>query len=111
MPTLPRTITAALATLNAMIAAGGEYPDAEFAASTAHKVSATKLRAAYDAQPAKVNPFQYAVALSNARRMMDDCEGLEPTSALKQAGSDAGIPYGDEMGAFVRWAYAQLGIA
>lgn len=48
---LPRTITAALATLNAMIAAGADYADAEWKASEAHRVSASRLRAAYDAQP------------------------------------------------------------
>jgi hypothetical protein len=51
MPTLPRTITAALGTLNTLVAGGADYADAEWTASEAHKVSATKLRAAYDAQP------------------------------------------------------------
>jgi hypothetical protein len=34
--------------------------------------------------------------------------GVEPRSALKEAGNQAGIPYGDEMGAFVKWAEEKL---
>lgn len=33
---------------------------------------------------------------------------LEPTSALKQAASDEGIPYGAAMGRFVVWAQVEL---
>lgn len=45
-------------------------------------------------------------ALDAAHLMM--AEGVEPRSALKQAASDAGIPYGPEMEEFVRWAETQL---
>lgn len=40
--------------------------------------------------------------------MMDACEGLEPTSALKQAASDHGIKEGEDMGAFVNWALNEV---
>jgi hypothetical protein len=40
--------------------------------------------------------------------MMNDCPDLEPTSALKQAGSDNGIEYGFPMQSFVVWANTQL---
>ena len=36
--------------------------------------------------------------------MLEALPDLEPASALKQAASDLGIPYGDEMEAFVTWA-------
>ena len=48
----------------------------------------------------------YLTALDQAIAMME--EGLEPTSALKQAGHDNGIPYGPEMGRFGDWADRQL---
>lgn len=47
-------------------------------------------------------------ALEDAQVYMEGND-LEPTSALKQAGSDNGISYGPEMGRFVRWANRQLG--
>jgi hypothetical protein len=50
----------------------------------------------------------YQSSLQEAILMMESCEGLEPTSALKQAASDRGIPEGEELGKFVRWANAQL---
>ena len=45
---------------------------------------------------------RYEIALEQAIELMDT--GLEPTSALKQAGSQNGISFGDEMGKFVSWA-------
>lgn len=50
----------------------------------------------------------YQRALREAQAMMD--AGCEPTSALKQAGSDAGIQYGEDMGRFVDWAHEQMGL-
>lgn len=50
----------------------------------------------------------YAAALRDAQDMLEQCDALEPTSALKQAASDRGIPYGDEMGRFVAWASGRL---
>lgn len=52
--------------------------------------------------------YDYEGALNDALDMLDDSEQLEPTSALKQAASDKGIPYGPEMGKFVEWARKQL---
>jgi hypothetical protein len=46
---------------------------------------------------------RYISALKQAIQMMEVSE-IEPTSALKQAGSDNGIPYGFEMKDFVTWA-------
>lgn len=43
--------------------------------------------------------------LQAACEMMD--MGCEPRSALKQAGNDAGIPYGEKMLEFVLWAESQ----
>jgi len=50
---------------------------------------------------------QYLSALKEAIAMMETTE-IEPRSALKQAASDNGIPYGDNMGQFVLWAETQL---
>jgi hypothetical protein len=49
---------------------------------------------------------KYEEIYSDALFFMDPAMGidLEPTSAFKQAASDAGIPAGDEMGKFVTWA-------
>lgn len=47
-----RQLAVALRALRADIAAGGEYPDAEFRVSQKFKVSAEALRAAYDERPA-----------------------------------------------------------
>lgn len=47
---------------------------------------------------------KYLRILQIAADAMSEFEGLEPTSALKQAASDNGIPEGDEMSAFVTWA-------
>jgi hypothetical protein len=51
---------------------------------------------------------RYWTALEAARELMDALPELEPTSALKQAASENGISFGEEMGAFVRWATAKL---
>jgi hypothetical protein len=50
----------------------------------------------------------YKKSLKEACQMMQDHEGLEPRSALKQAASDNGIPYGDRMTEFVLWAEETL---
>jgi hypothetical protein len=50
---------------------------------------------------------KYEQALSDAEEMMEGSD-LEPTSALKQAASDLGIPWGEEMGKFVKWAHRKL---
>jgi hypothetical protein len=44
-------MTQALDYLNELIAAGWEYPDAEYKAATKYQVDADELRAEYDAQP------------------------------------------------------------
>jgi hypothetical protein len=54
------------------------------------------------------NTSTYRKALNDAIDMMNDCPDLEPTSALKQAGSDNGIEYGFPMQSFVVWANTQL---
>lgn len=49
------------------------------------------------------NSITYILALGHACEMME--HGVEPTSALKQAARDAGLPYGtQEMEQFVLWA-------
>jgi hypothetical protein len=50
----------------------------------------------------------YHKALKDAIQMMNDFIDLEPTSALKQAGSDNGIKYGSQMETFVTWANSRL---
>lgn len=54
-------------------------------------------------------PYTWGKAWDAAKRMMREAEGLEPTSALKQAASDCGIAEGEPMGAFVNWALALIG--
>jgi hypothetical protein len=54
-------------------------------------------------------PNVWGKAWDKTDRMMRDAEGLEPTSALKQAASDVGIPEGEPMAAFVTWALALIG--
>lgn len=46
-------------------------------------------------------------ALNAACDMLNHSE-IEPRSALKQCASDAGVPYGEEMGKFVKWAEHEL---
>jgi hypothetical protein len=53
---------------------------------------------------------QYNRALKSAQMMLEMSE-IELSSAIKQAGSDEGIPYGDEMGEFHVWALKQLGLS
>ncbi len=45
-------------------------------------------------------------AFAMAMAMMD--KGVEPTSALKEAGRMMGLPWGDEMKKFVEWGYTQF---
>jgi hypothetical protein len=52
----------------------------------------------------------YEPALFRALQMLEMSDDLEITSALKQAASDEGIPYGDEMGKFVAWANKEIGL-
>lgn len=58
------------------------------------------------APPDTTPPKGYRESLANAMELMD--AGFEPRSALKQAASDHGIAFGDEMLAFVTWAERQL---
>lgn len=51
----------------------------------------------------------YRVALQNAIAALEMFEELEIRSALKQAASDQGIDYGDDMSKFVDWAEKQMG--
>lgn len=53
---------------------------------------------------------RYARGLQLAWWMMDSCEGLEPSSALRQAATDAGIPEGDELEYFVAWGLQRMGL-
>lgn len=50
----------------------------------------------------------YQEALENALSLMEADE--EINSALKQAASNLGIPFGEEMGKFVEWAHQELGL-
>ena len=52
---------------------------------------------------------QYAKAFDLAVMYMQMEDGY--LSSLKQGASDAGIPYGDDMAAFISWAEGQMGIA
>lgn len=51
---------------------------------------------------------QYTKAFENACMMLQEFEGLEIRSALKQAAFDEGIKEGTDMGAFVEWAENEL---
>lgn len=53
----------------------------------------------------------YKKALKDAVAYLEGEPDLEPTSALKQAGADNGIPYGSEMEKFVEWASRKLRMA
>ena len=46
----------------------------------------------------------YEKVMQNADEMMH-CADIEPTSAIKQAASDLGIEYGDEMGKCVNYIW------
>jgi hypothetical protein len=50
---------------------------------------------------------KYEKAYSNAMGMMESTS-IEPTSALKQAASDEGIPEGKELGKFVKWSFQRM---
>lgn len=54
----------------------------------------------------KANP-KFEWALRKAQALMAETD-LEPRSALKQAATDTGIPFGVVMGAFVAWAEARM---
>jgi hypothetical protein len=54
---------------------------------------------------------EYRTALAQAQSDLAMFAELEIRSALKQCANDEGIPYGDEMGAFVRWAEKEMGLA
>ena len=49
-------------------------------------------------------------SLTVALQMLNSNELLEIRSALKQAASDNGIPYGDEMEKFVLWAEKEMNL-
>lgn len=53
-------------------------------------------------------PAVYREALDSAQQSLAVLPDLEPRSALKQAGRDAGIPWGQPMQSFVLWAEGQL---
>ena len=46
----------------------------------------------------------YIKSYEDAIDLMDMCDDLEPTSALKECAANNGIPFGDEMEAFILWA-------
>ncbi len=50
----------------------------------------------------------YKQALEDAITYMENEPDLEPRSALKQAASDLGIPYGPDMKKFVLWAERKM---
>jgi len=57
----------------------------------------------------ELNISQFEAAIKQARRMMIETP-IEPTSALKQAASDNGIPEKMWMKIFINWAYEKWGI-
>jgi hypothetical protein len=52
----------------------------------------------------------YDRVLELALAMMADEGELEPTSALKEAGRQAGIPFGPAMARFVGWARTRISL-
>jgi len=46
--------------------------------------------------------------LSNAVSMLDYCDSLEPTSAIKECASLAGVDHGEEMKEVVEWCLARI---
>jgi hypothetical protein len=53
----------------------------------------------------------YDEAYEMAIQMMHDCgDDLEICSALKEAGAQHGIAYGDDMQKFVEWAQKRMGL-
>jgi len=57
-----------------------------------------------------VIPAFYTPALSLAIQMLETNENLEIRSALKEAGSQNGIQWGDAMESFVLWAEDLIGV-
>lgn len=53
---------------------------------------------------------EYTHSLSLAIHMLEDNEHLEIRSALKEAGSQIGIQWGDPMQDFVTWAEDLIGV-
>lgn len=51
-------------------------------------------------------PETFITAIRMAEWLMEACPELEPTSALKQAGCDAGVP-DEQWGAYMSWANAK----
>ena len=49
----------------------------------------------------------YKKALSDARFYLDTTD-LEPTSAIREAGANNGIEWGDDMAAFVHYAWREI---
>tara|TARA_R110000823_G_scaffold304626_2_gene426333 strand:- start:243 stop:434 length:192 start_codon:yes stop_codon:yes gene_type:complete len=59
----------------------------------------------------KLTKQDYEQALHNAVDMINmSDESLGIRSAIKQCGSDVGIPWGDEMGRFVLWCEKEMGL-
>lgn len=56
--------------------------------------------------PDRSTRHKYDEAINVAYEYME--MGCEPRSALKQAGNDLGIPYGDEMEKFVAYAESKI---
>lgn len=54
----------------------------------------------------QVTPEVMELIAARAVQMMD--AGVEPTSAIKQAASDQGVPYGDEMSVVVHSLLSSL---
>jgi len=55
-------------------------------------------------------PASYTPALSLAIQMLETIDHLEIRSALKEAGSQNGIQWGDDMESFVLWAEDLIGV-
>lgn len=55
---------------------------------------------------APATPRDDQVATFNAALDLIE-QGCEPTSAFKEAAHRAGVPFGEEMGRFVKWARAR----
>jgi hypothetical protein len=51
---------------------------------------------------------RYSRAFEFAIQMIQDCEGLEIRSALKEAAFWEGLTEGEEMGDFVMWAEEEI---
>ena len=60
--------------------------------------------------PPGVDAQAWQRALAAARALLDMNPEIGQRSALKQAASDAGVAFGADMGRFVEWAEAMLGV-